>query len=161
MIRVLLALRQRAARTLRADAGSAIIEFIFVAVLVLVPLVYFIVAVAEVQSNTLAVTNAAREAGRAFATSDSTADALERAAIAARLAEQDEGITTTPAVVYVAAGASCGAPTIAPKLVAGAIFTICVTNSVQLPGVPTLLAGRGVTTVGEYVVHVDDFRTVR
>jgi hypothetical protein len=29
-----------------------------------------------------------------------------------------------------------------------------------LPGVPSVLAGRGVTSIGKYVVHIDDFRTV-
>jgi Flp pilus assembly protein TadG len=143
----------------RADDGSAIIEFIFVGILVLVPLLYLIVAVAVVQSNTLAVTNAAREAGRAFATSESTSQALERATIAARLAEHDQGIDGTPVLSYVAAGASCGSPAIEPELAAGSVFTICVTNSVQIPGVPSLLAGRGIRTIGKYQVHVDDFRT--
>src|ERR1700722_11216736 len=147
MTRLVRRLRRAAVDGASADAGNSIIEFIFVAVLVMGPLVYFIATVAEVQRNTLAVTNAAREAGRAFATGTSTPDALLRAAVAARLAEGDEGINASPAVIYVAAGATCASTQIAPQLVAGAVFTICVTNSVQLPGVPSLLAGRGITTV--------------
>jgi len=27
--------------------------------------------------------------------------------------------------------------------------------------VPTLIAGHGITTIGRYIVHVDDFRTVK
>ena len=45
------------------DGGSAIIEFVFVAVIVLVPLVYLIAAVATVQRTQVAVTQAARDAG--------------------------------------------------------------------------------------------------
>ncbi len=144
-----------------ADDGSAILEFIFIAVLIMVPLVYLIVTVADVQRSTLAVTQAAREAGRAFATAESTADGLRRAEIAASLALADEGIDERPAIHYVADGAGCDARAIAPALAPGATFTICVSRSVRLPAVPTLIAGQGVTTIGKYVVHVDDYRTVR
>jgi Flp pilus assembly protein TadG len=144
-----------------ADSGTAIIEFVFVAVLVLVPLVYLIVAVATVQRSSLAVTNSAREAGRAFATSDSDAQASARALVAARLAMADQGLTEPIDLRYVAAGASCDSAQITAHLVPGAVFTICVERSFALPGVPTILDGRAVTTVGKYVVHVDDFRTVQ
>ena len=40
----------------------------------------------------------------------------------------------------------------------GAEFTVCVTRRAELPAIPSVLAGRGITTVGRYVVHVDDFR---
>jgi Flp pilus assembly protein TadG len=67
------------------DAGSAIIEFVFVAVIVMVPLVYLVVAVAAVQRSQLGVAQAAREAGRAFATSSGPAEAQVRVAAAVRL----------------------------------------------------------------------------
>ena len=72
------------------DDGSAIIEFVFVALVVLLPLVYLIVAVAVVQHSQLTVTNAAREAGRAFATSPDAASAPGRAAAAVRIALGDD-----------------------------------------------------------------------
>jgi hypothetical protein len=144
-----------------SDQGSAIVEFVFVAIVVLVPLVYLIVAVATVQRSSLAVTNAAREAGRAFATSDSDASAQERAAVAARLALADQGVTEPVDLRYVAVGAECDSAEIEPQLTPGAVFTICVERSFALPGIPSVLAGRGVTTVGKYVVHVDDWRTTR
>jgi Flp pilus assembly protein TadG len=143
------------------DRGSAIIEFVFVAVLVMVPLVYLIVAVATVQRSSLAVSTAAREAGRAFATADSTADGRQRALTAARLADADQGFTDEPQLRYVAAGAGCDAAQISPQLVPGAEFTICVRRTMTLPAVPSVLSGRGITTVGEYVVHVDDYRSVQ
>jgi hypothetical protein len=153
------------ASTIRAriggDRGSAIVEFVFIAVVVLVPLVYLIVAVAAVQRSSLAVTNAAREAGRAFATSSSDASARERAEVAARLALADEGVTQRVDLRYVAVGAGCDTAQIEPQLNPGAVFTICVERSFGLPGIPSLLAGRGVTTVGKYVVHVDDWRSTK
>ena len=42
------------------DGGNAILEFVFVALIVMVPLVYLIAAVATVQRTELAVTQAAR-----------------------------------------------------------------------------------------------------
>jgi Flp pilus assembly protein TadG len=143
----------------RDDAGSAIIEFVFVAVLVMVPLVYLVVAVASVQRSELAVSQAAREAGRAFATSDLAADAPARAQAAVRIALQNQGLIDAD-LKYVQAGGSCDAAPVVPTLRAGEQFMVCVTLQVDVPGVPTLLRGKGITTVGKYVVHVDDYRDV-
>jgi hypothetical protein len=143
------------------DAGSAIIEFVFFAIVVMVPLVYLIAAVATVQRNQLAVTQAAREAGRAFATSDTAAQAERRVRAAVRLALTDQGLPDDVEVRFVPSGAACSAGPITPQLAAGAEFTVCVTRHARLPAIPSVLAGKGVTTVGEYVVHVDDFRDFR
>ncbi|MDT4932563.1 MAG: hypothetical protein QOK11_455, partial [Pseudonocardiales bacterium] len=86
MTAMLRRLRLLVARDDSGDGGTAIIEFVFVAVIVMVPLVYLLVAVAVVQRSQLAVTQAAREAGRAFATSDTARDADLRAPAAVRLA---------------------------------------------------------------------------
>jgi Flp pilus assembly protein TadG len=142
-----------------ADTGSAVIEFVFIAVVVMVPLVYLIVAVAAVQRSQLAVTQAAREVGRAFVTSPTADAALPRAAAAARLALADQGLPDDAAVRFVAAGADCDAQPITPQLVAGASFTVCVTRHARLPAVPSVVAGRGITTAAEYLVHVDDYRS--
>lgn len=148
-------------RALVTDGGNAIVEFVFVAVIVLVPLIYLIVAVATVQRSSLAVSQAAREAGRAFATSDTAADAMVRARAAAGIALRDQGLPDDVELRFVAAGSSCDAPAAEPELRAGAVFTVCVVRPVALPAVPSILEGRGIVTVGEYVVHVDDYRTVR
>jgi Flp pilus assembly protein TadG len=143
------------------DRGNAIVEFVFVAVVVMMPLVYFVAGVADIQRSRLAVSQAAREAGRAFATAESSADGLARVEVAIRLALRDQGLTDRPAVSFVAPGSGCGGSAVAPRLDPGVEFTICITRSVQFPGVPSMLGGRGITTVGQYVVHVDDYRTNR
>ncbi len=56
------------------------------------PLVYLIVAVSAVQASRLAVADAAREAGRAFATGDTSAVAAARARAAVRIALADQGL---------------------------------------------------------------------
>ena len=150
----------RSLREMRGDdSGNAIIEFIFVAVIVLVPLVYLIVSVADIERSSLAVGQAAREAGRAFATGESTADGLRRAQVAARLAMSDQGLTAGPNVTF-RTGPGCTSAIVDPVLRPGAEYTVCVTRSVQFAGVPSVIAGGGVRTVGEFRLHVDDYRTV-
>lgn len=140
------------------DDGSALVEFVFVAVVAMVPLVYLIAAVATVQRASLAVSQAARDAGRAFATSDSGAVASRRVAAAVRLALADQGLPDDATIRFVAAGSRCDDRAVTPRLVPGAEFTVCVSREVRLPAVPSVLAGRGIRTVGAYRVHIDDFR---
>ena len=92
-----------------ADGGSAIVEFVFVAVVIMVPLVYLIASVATVQRTQLAVTQAARDAGRAFATSDTPAAGEERVDAAVRLALHDQGLPDDATVRFVAARHGCDA----------------------------------------------------
>lgn len=134
------------------------VEFVFVAVLVLVPLVYLVVTVARLQQSRLAVTSAARDAGRAIVSPGVDPDAAARTAVRIALA----GRHLAPSEVelrYVAAGADCDSAPIPPVLDPGAEFTVCVTRHDQLPGIPAIVGGRGVATVGRYMVHVDDFAT--
>jgi Flp pilus assembly protein TadG len=142
------------------DAGNAVIEFIFVALLVLVPLVYLTVAVAGVQRGRLALTDAARDVGRAIASTPSGGDVDLRASAALRIALASQGLAVSDVDVrYVTAGASCQAEGIEPALTAGAEFAVCVIGHRQLPGIPSIVAGRAITLVGRYVVHLDEFRT--
>lgn len=124
----------------------------------MLPLLYLIVAVATVEASNLAVTQAAREAGRAFATSESPAQAGARVDAAVHLALSDQGIADEPEVRFVAAGAACDGAAVVPRLAPGAEFAICVSRHVELPALPRFLQGRGITTVGRYVVHVDEYR---
>ncbi|MGI8667526.1 MAG: hypothetical protein ACR2N4_16115 [Jatrophihabitans sp.] len=133
------------------------------AVLVLVPLIYLIVAVAVVQRARLATTDAARDVGRAIATSQTLAEADGRAQAALRIALANQGMTPADIQLrYVAAGDSCqSGPAVTPSLAPGAQFQVCVIGHQALPAVPRVLFGRAVVTVGRYLVQVDDFRTIR
>ncbi|MEO7268049.1 MAG: pilus assembly protein [Knoellia sp.] len=84
--------RQRLARS-RNEEGSAIIEFIFLGVLMLVPIIYLVMALARVQAGSYAVTTAAREAGRAYVTTAAGQDATGRANAAADIAFGDQGFS--------------------------------------------------------------------
>ena len=142
----------------RRDDGSAIVEFVFVAIVIMVPLMYLIAAVATVQRAQLAVSEAARDAGRAFATSDTAAQAGPRVDAAVRLALADQGLPTDATVRFVPSGSGCAARSVTPELRAGAEFAVCVSRRTDIPGVPSVLSGRGIRVTSEYVVHVDDFR---
>jgi Flp pilus assembly protein TadG len=146
-------------RLRREDSGSAIVEFTFLAVLVMLPLVYLVVAVAVVQRRSSAVGDAARAAGRAIGQADSLAEGGRRAEAAVRIVFEDQGLSPDGAQIrVVAASTDCSGEPIAPSLAPGAEFAVCVISRAEIPGVPTIFAGRGVETVGRYVVHVDDFR---
>jgi len=77
------------------DEGRAIVEFVFLGVLLLVPLVYLVLVIARVQAAAFAVSTAAREAGRAFTTARHDADAYPRAQAAAGISFEDYGLVPT------------------------------------------------------------------
>ena len=84
-------------RRMQSDHGSAMLEFTVLCVAVIVPLVYAALAVMQVQAAAYAVTAAAREAGRALASTDGPA-AIERAEVAVRIALADQGIVAPDAL---------------------------------------------------------------
>ena len=141
------------------DGGAATIEFVFLGILVMVPLLYLVIAVFEVQRNALAVTLAAREAGRAFGTADDVAAADQRARYAMELALRDQGLSPDGAELrYGPVGAGCaggGAATLDP----GADFEVCVVRVFRVPAVPSYFDGGNNSVTGRYVVHIDDFRS--
>jgi Flp pilus assembly protein TadG len=151
--------RSRLARKDSPDDGNAVVEFVFVALVVMVPLIYIIVLFAIIQRDQLAVTTAAREAGRAFATADTPDQGMTRARVAAQMAYDDAGLGRTVQLRFVAADADCDSPPTAPTLLAGAQFTVCVVDHDELPAVPVVVQGRhGLSSEARFVVHIDDYR---
>jgi hypothetical protein len=143
----------------RGDGGNAIVEFVFLGVLLLAPLMYLVLAVSAVQRNLYGVTQAAREAGRAYATG-TAANAADRAGYAARLALEDQGVSGDGVVIrYGAVGAGCEAASAEPwPVTAGGEFAICVTRPFTVPGVPGFLVGDRSSVTGRYVVYLDRYR---
>ncbi|MEP6695566.1 MAG: hypothetical protein ABJA34_01670 [Pseudonocardiales bacterium] len=145
------------------DEGRATIEFIFLGILTLVPLLYLLVAVSVFERNVFAATQAAREAGRAYATADDPVSAEDRAAYSADLALSDQGVRPGQRTLkYVAVSADClsgaaGAQSLEP----GAEFAVCVIQPVWIPGMPGFFDARANTVTGRYIVHIDDFRSAR
>ncbi len=93
------------------DEGSALVEFLGVALVLLIPLVYVVLVVGRVQAATFAAEGAAREAARVFVASDEPADAAPRALAAAGLAMTDQGFGDDPAAaVTIACSDVCLTP---------------------------------------------------
>lgn len=139
-------------------------EVIGLGFVLLLPLLYVLVTVFAVQRGAFAVSAAAREAGRAFATAPSTAAGLERAQQAAALVLDDQTGAGAPLVTFTAPGAGCGAGGVAPRLSPGSAYTVCVRHTVALPfadrGMLRRLSG-GVTVTGRYGLVVDRFLPCR
>lgn len=135
------------------DGGSAIVEFVGLAVLLLVPLCYVVLAAFTVQNAAFAVTGAAREAGRAYVTA-AAGDPQTRAEGAAALTLRDHGLGLPPGGLRISCeAADCTAP--------GTALHVALDYPVLLPLLPRTFAGH---PVGGIVVHarhteiVDVFR---
>ncbi|GGF57103.1 hypothetical protein GCM10011519_33820 [Marmoricola endophyticus] len=118
------------------EAGTAIVELVWLAILLLVPLVYIVVAVLQTQRASYAATTAARSAGRAFVTSETEAAAPGRARAAAALAFQDQHVPSGRMRLTLTCRpdpANCLAP--------GSVVLADVRTSVLLPLVPDALGG--------------------
>ena len=86
---------RRSGQRVRDERGAAVVEFIALAVLMLIPLIYLVMMMARLQAGSFAVSQAAREAGRAFVTAESGSDAAGRAQSAARIAFLDHSFDGT------------------------------------------------------------------
>lgn len=113
------------------DDGNAIVEFLGVSLLLLVPVVYLVLVLATLQAGAFAVDGAAREAARAFVTADDDARAYSLATAAVGLALADQGLDPDQAGGSLELSCSdepCRTP--------GGIVTAAVEVAVPLPGVP-------------------------
>ena len=132
------------------DAGNAMIEFSTLAVLLMVPLVYVLLSVFEVQRASFGVTEAARQAGRAYATAEDPAQGRARAAAAAALAMRDQGLDCDHCLTGLTG-----------SLTPDAEVTATVEHFVRLPLVGTVLgrARGGIPVDATHVEVVDRFRS--
>lgn len=149
------------------EEGSAVVEYVGLSVVLLLPIVYLILTVFDVQRSAFAAGQAAREAGRAFATAGSSAAGLRRAQVAADLAYAGQGLPGPALVTFAAPGASCRqAPApVRPQLTAGSVYVVCVRLRVPLPfadkGFFAHLVSGKVVVIGQYALAVDTYRADR
>jgi Flp pilus assembly protein TadG len=139
------------------ERGSALVEFVFIALVVFVPLIYIVAGFSAVQRGVFASTAAAREAGRAIGTAPNPATGQERALRAAQLAVEDQSIDTTDVrVAYAAPGVDCAdAGGYIPTLAPGEEFSVCVTVTVRIPFLPEFIDAN--TAIGQFVVERDRY----
>ncbi|MCF6508749.1 hypothetical protein E9549_15235 [Blastococcus sp. MG754426] len=139
------------------ERGSALVEFVFIALVVFVPLVYVVAGFSAVQRGVFASQAAAREAGRAMGTAPDPGTGHERALRAAQLAVADQSVDLADLrVAYAPAGAGCAAAGgWSPSLVPGEEFSVCVTVTVRIPLLPEFVDAN--TATGQFVVERDRY----
>ncbi|MGY1636307.1 TadE/TadG family type IV pilus assembly protein [Geodermatophilus sp. SYSU D00742] len=149
-------LRARLGR-LDRERGSALVEFVFIAIVVFVPLVYIVAGFSAVQRGVFASTAAAREAGRAIGTAPDPVSGAARAEVAARLAVEDQAVDATDVrLAYAPPGAGCeAAGSYVPSLTPGEEFSVCVTVTVRIPLLPEFVDAN--TATGQFVVERDRY----
>jgi len=142
------------------DDGRAMIEVIFLAVLMLIPTVYILASVMRIQAATFAVTQGARDAARVMDSAPTVAVGVARAEEIAQLAVTDQNVSAEGLDVrFVAAGSDCvSGSEIPPSLQPGEVYDICVVAVVAFPGVPSVVTGSKNTVSGVFTMHVGDFR---
>jgi Flp pilus assembly protein TadG len=140
-------------RAARDESGTAVVEFVVLAVLLLIPLIYLVMVMARLQAGSYAVSQAAREAGRAFVTADSGDAAGARAEAAARIAFLDHSFQDVGRLSVACDGTPCLRPD-------GRVETTA-TVQVPLPLVPAFVrevVPLSVAVSASHLSTVDRFR---
>jgi len=145
------------------ERGAAVVELLVVFLTLLVPLVYVMVVMADVQRALLATSSAAREAGRVYVTGSDRAAAERRAELAYREVLASYGIRAGDprARMRLRSGCPSGAGSgCAGGFGPGAEVTVEVTYRVPVARVPFLgaVAGPAVIIGATHHTRVDRFR---
>lgn len=122
--------RVRAAARQDDDGGSAVLEFTFLGLLLLVPVVYLVLTVGAVQGASFAVVGAADQAAKVFIDSETLEEAHSRAQQAVHLAVNDFGLSSDDTAIAITCGGTCLEP--------GSSVTVAVDLKVPLPLIPTM-----------------------
>jgi Flp pilus assembly protein TadG len=140
------------------ERGSAVVEFTWLAILLMVPLLYIVLSVFEVQRAAFGVSTAARAAGRAFILAPYEGAAIGRASAAADLALGDQDLEPGRSSLDVAC-----APEPANCLAPGSVVTVRVACPVPLPLLPAILGGQrpSIRVEAEHTVPYGTFREDR
>jgi Na+-transporting methylmalonyl-CoA/oxaloacetate decarboxylase gamma subunit len=139
------------------ERGSAIVEFVFIALVVFLPLVYVVAGFSAVQRGVFAANAAAREAGRAMGTAPDAGTGQSRAEAAVAVAVADQSVQATDVVLaYAPVGGGCDAAgSYLPALTPGEEFSVCVTVTVRIPLLPQFIDAN--TATGQFVVERDRY----
>jgi hypothetical protein len=117
----------------RQERGTASVEFVWLSLILLVPFVYALLCVFDVQRAAYAVSVASRSAARAYLLSPSAATARDRAMSAARVALDDQGIR---------ARITMRCEPLDACLSSGSAINVVVRTTVTLPLTPDALGAR-------------------
>lgn len=132
------------------DEGSAVVEFVALGTVLLVPVVYFVLAVAQVQSGAFAVVAAAQQAAQLLARAEPGELSEAGLDAAAQLAAADQGFAPDRLSIRLECSeGACAAP--------GAVATVHASLDVPLPLVPgstgldvAVLTSSATVVIGRY-----------
>ena len=137
------------------DAGSAIVEFLGIALILLVPTVYLVLVLGKLQAGAFAAESAAAQSARAFVIA-ADVEAGQRAAVASvRLALEDQGFDGTDAESALALDCSS-----VPCREPGSTVATRVQIDVALPLVPSFVRDvvpLSVRVSADHVAAVDQY----
>ena len=142
----------------RDELGTAIVEVTWLSILLLVPLLYVVLSVFEVQRSAFAVSAATRAAGRAYTLAPSQAEAAARARAAAAVALEDQGLAMSRGSLRLGCDPDPG-----QCLSAGSVVRVRMVYPVRLPLMPTALGGNtpSIRVDAEQSVPYGSFRESR
>ncbi len=145
------------ARDNRAETGTVLVEVTWLAILLLVPLVYVVLAVFEVQRAAFAATAASRAAGRAYVMAPTVAEAEARARAAGQVALADQGIDGSGATMQI------GCRPAGACLTPGSVVHVQVRAQVPLPLLPPVFGDQppSIRVDAEHSVPYGTFREDR
>lgn len=129
------------------ERGNAIVEFCYLGILFLVPLVYIMLAVFDVQRAAYGVSAATREAGRAYVLAPTNAQGVARARDAADYALRDQGLRLGDVRFNLTCdpGNACGQ--------AGSSVIVTIGYTVSFPFLPDVLRQHRTATIPVTSVH--------
>jgi hypothetical protein len=147
----------------RREQGAAVVELVVVALTLLVPLVYVMVVMADVQRALLATSAAAREAGRVYVTGPDRVAAERRAGAAYREVLVSYGMRAGDPRASMRLRAGCpagGASGCAGGFGPGAEVEVVVTYRVPVARLPFLgaVAGPSIVIGATHHTRVDRYR---
>ncbi len=137
------------------ERGSGIVEFTWLCLLLLVPLVYLLLAVMDVQRASYGAAAASRAAGRAFVLSPDETTGRSRALAAVQVALADQGVDVSTADLAV----SCS-PRPDDCLSSGSLVSVDVTVQQAVP-LAGLLVGAAAPSVRVSSSHAEPYGTFR
>jgi Flp pilus assembly protein TadG len=146
------------------ERGAAVVEFVLVFVALVVPLVYAIAVMADVQRAVLAVSTAAREVGRVYVTAPTRVEAKERTERAYREVMANFGYAAGDPRADVAIRTACSSdsPGCAAGFGPGAELWVRVTYRVPVARLPFLgaIAGPDLPVGATQHTRVDRYRGI-
>lgn len=144
--------------SVRDERGSALVEVTWLSLLLLVPLLYVLLGVFEVQRASYGVSGAARAAARAYSLAPDEGSAPARARAAAAVALRDQDVD----VADVAMTVRCE-PQPGNCLAPGSAITVLLRHQVRLPLAPDALGAQAPSfrVEADHTVVYGEFREDR